>query len=312
MQAKDALFQFCYLSRISLLFLSSCFNSNPRISSPILCPFLGPSIWISVPRKGCSASRGAGRAPRLTIQLAKARWGCLFSCAVGRNFLPTVQRPRSKLSKRSTLHPQLHLHLWLSIWCITRTQNPTLLLRLQRLETKASEVHSLRAGKPRGLSRKLSLRGLVGGPPAEGKDLEWTAMVHSEARDSAWGWSTQSRGLWPQRKENCPACWIGHKEDVVFKLILEGQVWCDRWEQGLGIPAPGLTEDSEQFRGLGFTFSTPAPDPPSSYIWEDSHHPPGHWRAEGHCGESRKNKQHAAWTTQRLSNSGIRISQEAG
>lgn len=112
MQAKDALFQFCYLSRISLLFLSSCFNSNPRISSPILCPFLGPSIWISVPRKGCSASRGAGRAPRLTIQLAKARWGCLFSCAVGRNFLPTVQRPRSKLSKRSTLHPQLHLHLW--------------------------------------------------------------------------------------------------------------------------------------------------------------------------------------------------------
>lgn len=75
----------------------------------------------------------------------------------------------------------------LSIWCVTRTQNPTLLLRLQRLETKASEVHSLRAGKPRGLSRKLSLRGLVGGPPAEGKDLEWTAMVHSEARDSAWG-----------------------------------------------------------------------------------------------------------------------------
>ena len=47
--------------------------------------------------------------------------------------------------------------------------------RLRRLETKASEV---RAGKPRGPSGKLSLRGLVGGPPAEGKDLEWTAVVH--------------------------------------------------------------------------------------------------------------------------------------
>ena len=133
-----------------------------------------------------------------------------------------------------------------------------------------------------------------------------------EARDSAWGWSTQPRGLWLQRKENYSACWIGHVEDVVFKLILEGQVWCDRCEQGW----ESQSQDSHR------TVSSPEGwVSPSAHLLQSCHphtsektcHPPGHWRAEEQCGESRKNKRRAAWTTQRLSNSvGIRISQEAG
>lgn len=256
MQVKDALLNFAAFPLISLLFLSSCSNSNPCSSSLGPSPFLGPSIWISVPRKGCSASKGQDEHHAWPSNWPKLAGAVCFHVQLERNFLPTVQRPRSMLSKRFTL--------------------------VQK--QKASEVHSLRAGKPRGCSGKLL--GAGGGPPGW-KDLEWTAMVHLEARDSAWGWSTQPRGLWPQRKENCPACWIDHEEDVDLSSFLKGR--CDVTGGNRdGNPSPRTHRGQEPFRGLGFT-STPAPEPLHPHTSEKTpHHPPGLWRAEGHCGESKK------------------------
>lgn len=282
MHAKDALSQFCCLSRISLLFLSSCLNSNPRFSSPILCPFLGPSIWISVPRKGCSASKG---------QDEHHAWPSNWP----------------KLSGAVCFHVQLEETFCLQCRDQEACSPNVLLCRDKGIRSPQPE-----SWEARGMLWKVKFRGLVGGPPAEGKDLEWTAMVHSEARDSAWGWSTQPRGLWPQRKENCPACWIDHEEDVVFKLILEGQVWCDRWEQGW----ESQPQDSQRTVSHSEGWVSP-----SAHLLQSLHPhtsektltiPQAFGEQKGIVGKARKNKQRAAWTTQRLSNSGIRISQEAG